>query len=182
MRLRKFEAGWVILLLTGCASAPVTDGYHADLPKPGTQTIVWGNDVSAVGIATTWLQKRGLAVIERNRLALDLNANNIQLTNTHRDEPTLLEAAKKLQVSEIVFVDRGGDDRAPMITVRGVSVESGWVTWSGSARYATFETRPPKDALANLTCEALATAWDFRRPGQRGFTSSQSMCEVESRQ
>ena len=31
MRPRKFEVGRIILLLTGCASAPVTNGYHRHL-------------------------------------------------------------------------------------------------------------------------------------------------------
>jgi hypothetical protein len=83
-------------------------------------------------------------------------------------------------VQEVVFVDRGGDDRAPMISVRGVQTESGRVHWSGTARYDTFETRPPKDTLANLTCQALATAWGLREPGTKWFTSSQAMCAIES--
>ena len=33
----------------------------------------------------------------------------------------------KMGVREVVFVDRGGDDRAPMISVRGVQTESGRV-------------------------------------------------------
>ena len=169
-----------LLLLAACSYAPVTDGFQSDLPKPGTPTIVWGDDPSAVGMAATWLQKRGLAVVERSLLILDLESETMNLGHTLRDEAIVLQAAKKKGTAHVVFVDRGGDYRAPMISVRGVDVESGRVQWSGSARYATFETRPPKDTLAILTCEALATAWGFRPSGTKWLMSSYAMCEVPS--
>ncbi len=171
--------GW-IMLLAACSYPPVTDGFLTDLPRPGTPTIVWGNDPGAVGVATTWLQKRGLAIIERSTLAIDVDAENREVAHTLLDEAAILQAAKTHDAQEVVFVDRGGDYRAPMITVRGVHMESGRVHWSGSARYTTFETRPPKDTLANLTCQALATAWNFRPPGTKWFTSSEAMCLVEN--
>lgn len=170
----------VMLLLVMCGCVPVTNGFHAELPKRTTTTIVWGDDLSAVGTATTWLQRQGLAVIERSLLAAMPDIENIDLTHTLKDEVTIFQTAKKVGVQEVVFVDRGGDDRAPMISVRGVQTESGRVRWSGTARYDTFETRPPKDTLANLTCQALATAWGLREPGTKWFTSSQKMCEIES--
>lgn len=170
-----------ILLLAACSYPPVTDGFLADLPKPGTPTIVWGNDPSAVGIASTWLQKRGLSILERSTLAINVDSESTELAHTLLDEVAILRAAKKHGAQEVVFVDRGGDYRAPMITVRGVHMESGRIHWSGSARYSTFETRPPKDTLANLTCQALATAWNFRPPGTKWFKSSEAMCLVENR-
>jgi hypothetical protein len=171
----------LLMLLAACSSPPVTDGFLADLPRPGTPTVVWGNDPGAVGVATTWLQKRGLSVLERSTLAIDIDAESTEVAHTLADEAAILQAAKKHAVQEVVFVDRGGDYRAPMVTVRGVQMESGRVHWSGSARYTTFETRPPKDTLANLTCQALATAWNFRPPGTKWFASSEAMCMVENR-
>lgn len=170
--------GWV-LLLAACSSPPVTDGFLVDLPKPGTPTIVWGNDPSAVGVATTWLQKRGLSIIEHSTLAVEVERERTEVAHTLLDEAAVIQAAKKLGVQEVVFVDRGGDYRAPLIAVRGVNIESSRVHWSGSARYSTFETRPPKDTLANLTCQALATAWNFRPPGAKWFISSEAMCTAD---
>ena len=166
----------LLIMLAACSHPPVTDGFVTDLPKPGTLTIVWGDDPSAVGVATTWLQKRGLSVIERSTLAVDADPQRTALAHTLLDEAAILQAAKKLGVQEVVFVDRGGDYRAPMVAVRGVHIESGRIHWSGSARYPTFETRPPKDTIANLTCQALATAWNFRPPGSKWFISSEAMC------
>lgn len=174
------NCGWV-LLLAACSSPPVTDGFLVDLPKPGTSTIVWGDDPSAVGVATTWLQKRGLSVIERSTLVIDLDAERTALAHTLADEAAILQAAKKLGIQEVVFVDKEGDYRAPLIMVRGIQLESGRVHWSGSARYPTFETRPPKDTVANLTCQALATAWNFRPPGAKWFLSSEAMCLIDKR-
>jgi hypothetical protein len=175
MRSALGNFGWV-LLLAACSSPPVTDGFLVDLPKPGTLTIVWGNDPSVVGVATIWLQKRGLSIVEHSTLAVEAERERTEVAHTLLDEAAVIQAAKRLGVQEVVFVDRGGDYRAPMITVRGVHIESGRVHWSGSARYSTFETRPPKDTLANLTCQALATAWNFRPPGTKWFISSETMC------
>ena len=114
-----------MMLLAACSYPLVTDGFLTDLPKPGTATIVWGNDPSVVGVATTWLQRRGLSVVERSTLVIDVEEERTELSHTLKDEAAILQAAQKLGVQEVVFVDRGGDYRAPVISVRGVHIESG---------------------------------------------------------
>ena len=178
MRTFTIACGWMMVLVAGCV--PVTDGFRHELPTKDTLTIVWGDDVSAVGMATTWLQKRGRSVLERSLLYANLETDNLELTHTLKDEAAILQTAKKMGVQEVVFLDRGGDARAPMISVRGVEVPTGRISWSGSARYASFETRPTKDALALLTCEALATVWGFRPAGTKWFLSSEKMCAVDA--
>lgn len=177
MRTFTIACGLMMVFFAGCV--PVTDGFRQDLPAKDALTIVWGEDVSAVGMATTWLQKRGLSVLDRSLLYTNLETENVELMHTLKDEAVILQTAKKMDVQEVVFIDRGGDSRAPMISVRGVEVETGRVSWSGSARYATFETRPTKDALALLTCEALATVWGYRPTGTKWFLSSEKMCAVD---
>jgi hypothetical protein len=167
------------MLLAACSSPPVTDGFLINLPKPGTPTIVWGNDPSAVGVATTWLQRRGLSILERSAIAVDVERERTEVSHTLLDEAAIIQTAKRLGVQEVVFVDRGGDYRAPLIAVRGVHVESGRLHWIGSAWYSTFETRPSKDTLAKLTCQALATAWNFRPTGAKWFISSEAMCTAD---
>jgi hypothetical protein len=51
------------------------------------------------------------------------------------------------------------------VTVRGLSVENRETVLLGSAHYPHCIERNDK-ALQNLTCQALATAWGFRRSGQ----------------
>lgn len=177
MRTFTIACGLMMAFFAGCV--PVTDGFRHDLPAADTLTIVWGEDVSAVGTATTWLQKRGLSVLDRSLLYTNLETEHVELMHTLKDEAVILQTAKKMGVQEVVFINRGGDARAPMISVRGVDVQVGRISWSGSARYATFEARPTKDALALLTCEALATVWGFRPAGTKWFLSSEKMCAVE---
>lgn len=185
MRSLIIKVACISLMLGGCSTV-ITDAYRSQLPQAGTRTIIWGNDTSAVGVATTWLQKRGLLVVERSSLVKDLETEaeelvrTIDLSHTLKDEAIILKVARKVNVQEVVFIDRGGDDRAPLVTVRGVTVETGEVHWSGIARHANFEKRPAKHTLANLTCEALATAWEFRPPGNKWFISSEGMCEAKT--
>lgn len=169
------------LTVDGCSAVPVTDGFSSGLPRPGTPTIVWGDDPSAVGTATIWLQKQELMIVEQGTLAQGVEADKANFGHTLRDEASILRLARQRQVPEVVFVDLGGDYRAPMVTVRGVHVESGQVRWSGSARYPSFESRPPKDMLANLTCQALATAWNFRPPGTQWALAPEDSCLVEEK-
>jgi hypothetical protein len=88
----------------------------------------------------------------------------------------ILKAAADLGVNQVVFVQDFGDLRAPMVSIRGVQASTQRVLWGGTARFADYRSRPPTDALADLTCQALATAWGLREPGEKWFKSSQSMC------
>lgn len=181
MRSLILKMACISMTLAGCSTV-VTDGYPGHLPAPDTRAIVWGNDPTAVDVAATWLQKRGLSVIERSMIGAEVEAEaeemvrTIDLGHTLKDEAIVLRAAKKMNVQEVVFVDRGGDDRAPLVAVRGLAVDSGVVRWSGNARHKSFKDRPARHTIANLTCEALATAWEFRPPGNKWFISSESMC------
>src|SRR5262249_8840730 len=140
----------------------------------------------AVGGATTWLQRRGLSSIARGARAVDVETEptegsptRLELSHTLQDEAAIPQAAKRLGAKEVGCVNREGDYRAPLIAVRGVHVESGRLHWSGSAWSSTFETRPPQDTLAKLTCQALATAWNFRPPGANRFISSEALCTAD---
>ena len=177
MRTFPIVCGLAMVFCAGCV--PVSDGFRHDLPAKDALTIVWGDDGSAVGMATTWLQRRGRPILERSLLYTNQETDHLELTHTLKDNATILETAKKMGAQEVVFINRGGDHRAPMISVRGVEVQTGRISWSGSARYATFETRPTKDALALLTCEALATVWGFRPAGSKWFLSSEKMCALD---
>jgi len=64
---------------------------------------------------------------------LEMEMENLNLTYTLQDEA--------MGIREVVLIDRGGDGRAPMISVRRVETESGRAHWSGTVRYDTFETR-----------------------------------------
>jgi hypothetical protein len=172
-----------MVLLSGCGLVPVTDGFHRQLPSSSERIIVWGNHASTVSTATTWLQKRGLASVDQTGLHQMLDEKQLEEKHLRvrslQDEAAILRAAKALGVGQVVFVHHIGDIRAPMVSIRSIQVETNQLLWGGSARFPGYHTRPLTEALTDLTCQALATAWGMRPPGEKWFASSEKMCGEE---
>ena len=196
------------VVLSGCEGLPVnqyptpqypiTDGFHHSLPPTNTRIVIWGNSPIVTGTATTWLQKRGLRVVERAKLKQLFEEQRIRLTYTADDEGPILRVGKLLGAGMVVFTDAsvtsvvvsdysvsayGGDGgsrtvSSTSVSIRGVDVETSEVVWNGTARYPKQSAGSPEDSLAKLTCQSLATAWGFRPAGHQAI-SSQSMCDAE---
>jgi hypothetical protein len=188
-----------VLVLSGCVHNiyAVTDGFHHSLPQKDTRIVIWGNNPAVTGSATTWLQKRGLKVVERARLLQLFEEQRIRLTHTSDDEGPILRVGKILGAGMVVFADgsttagvvsdysvnkyggEGGSQSiySGVVTVRGVDVETSEVLWSGNARFPRQTRNSPEDALIKLACQALATAWGFRPPGDQAI-ASQAMCAI----
>ena len=186
--------------VSGCAQStmyPITDGFHHSLPRADTRIVIWGNHPAVTGTATTWLQKRGLRVVERARLLQIFEEQRIRLTHTVDDEGPILRVGKILGAGMVVFTDGsatagvasnysvnayggGGGSQSiysGAVSIRGVDVGTSEVLWSGNARYPLQNASSPEDSLMKLTCQALATAWGLRPAGEQPI-SSQSMCTV----
>ena len=161
------------------ASTPITDGHHVKLPEADTKIIVWGNHPAVVETATTWLKKRGLRTFDPASLESVLEEKSLRWEHTFEDEMNILQAAKKLGAQEVVFANQYGDRRSPSVSVRGVRVNDQLLVWIGSARFSGFVKDPKNDMLARLTCQALATAWGYRKPGDKWFQSSVGLCMVD---
>lgn len=148
-----------LVLSQACAPVPILSGSHTTLPPVTAPVIVWGNHPAVVTAATSWLQGRGFTLIERaavQRLVedpLDEGAVDNEIA------VLVLGAAKTLKVDTVVFVHRSGDIRAPLVSVRGVDVESNRILWNGYGHYREFVTQPFSHLLVNLTCQAFAEAW-----------------------
>lgn len=191
------------VVLSGCGIVPstmhpITDGFHHSLPSPSTHIVIWGTSSTVTGTATTWLQKRGLRVVERAKLLQVFEEQRIRLTHTADDEGPILRVGKLLGAGMVVFTDAsvtsgvvsnysvnaygGGGGSATVtsasVSIRGVDVETSEVLWNGVARYPQNSSSAPEDGLVKLTCQALATAWGFRPAGDQAI-SSQSMCAAE---
>ena len=191
------------VVLSGCGilqstTYPVTDGFHHSLPLPNTRIVIWGDTPTVTGTATTWLQKRGLRIVERAKLLQLFEEQRIRLTHTADDEGPILRVGKLIGAEMVVFADAsvtrgvasnysvnaygGGGRSEPVssasVSIRGVEVETSEVVWNATARYPQQTGGSPEDALAKLTCQALATAWGFRPAGDQAI-SSQTMCMVE---
>ena len=150
-----------------------TDGSQVSPPmQKSVRLAVWGTTSSVVGAATTWLQKRGISVIERTRLQHILTEQKVRLTATADHEGDLLSIGKLAGASVLVFADGTAIPGNASVSVRAVDVETAVVLWSGSAQY-TGPLAYVDYALAGLTCEALATAWGFRSPGRHQVKESE---------
>lgn len=185
------------IFLTPSTQYPVTDGFRLRLPKADTRIVIWGDTPTVMDTATTWLQKRGLRIVERAKLLQLFEEQRIRLTHTADDEGPILRVGKLLGAEMVVFTDAsvtrgvtsnysvnaygGGGRSEPVnsaaVSIRGVEVETSEVVWNGTALYPQQSGGSPEDALAKLTCQALATAWGFRTAGDQAI-SSQSMCAV----
>ena len=190
----------IVIFMVGCSSTyPITDGFHKTLPRENARVVVWGDHPSATNTATTWLQKRGITVLERAKLKQIFDEQMIRLTHTSDDEGQILRVGKLLGADIVVFVDTpfakgtssrfsvteygGGGSSSTVystsVSIRGINIESSEVIWTGNARYPR-DFPGLDDTLAKLTCQALATAWGLRPAGQQEI-SSQSMCEIAAK-
>jgi hypothetical protein len=168
---------------------PITDGFRNSLPRAPARVVIWGGHPAATGSAINWLQRQGLRVVERAQLRKIFDEQHIQITHTPDDEAQVLRVGKLLGADAVVFLDTpitggtrssGGGfaygnvgssnmDSASVYStsawIRGVSVETGEVLWSATARYPQ-SSASLDNVLAVLTCHALATAWGYRESGQ----------------
>ena len=76
-----------------------------------------------------WLQNRGFRLVERSHLKQIFREQKIRLTHTSEDEADLLHVGRLIGAEQVVFVMWAGDS----VSVRGVDVQSGEVSWSGTA-------------------------------------------------
>jgi hypothetical protein len=155
---RTIAMGACLCMLIACTTVPVTDGFHKTLPIAGTRTVVWGNHSAVTATATTWVLHQGLAVIEHAKVR-EVLAESPDFETSSVKEVAVLNAAKRLGAQTVVFATQSGDVRAPMVSVRGIELDSSQIAWSGHARYPAYVKRPFSDLLTELTCQALATAW-----------------------
>ena len=187
----------LLAFLVGCepVSLLITDGFHHSLPSSRTLMVVWGKDSASESTAITWLQRRGFRVVERARLDQIFEEQAVRLKHTPDSEADILHVGKLAGAEIVVFVETSIRTRESVefaayggmaagerkmfydasLSVRRVDVESGEIIWSGSARFTEPIRHNLDDALINLTCHALATAWGLRSPGQQDV-SDQTVC------
>lgn len=167
-----------LALLIGCAEGEyVVEGFHAALPSARTRIVVWGEHPGAVNIAMSWLQERGLAIVERARLDQVLKEQMIQLTHTRDDQGEILRIGQIAGASMIVFVELSGSSKIRgeylgvaggmgsvgtvydvTVSIRSINLETSEVVWAGSAKYPRSISHL-ENAIGNLTKVALERAW-----------------------
>lgn len=173
MNTLKRLGGMVLLGMAGCHSGTFLDaalpteslvvsGAPGVVPSRVRSAAVWGNDTRTVTTAITWLNHHGLTVFGPEKLepliARHVTRENLLLVQ----EGGVLEAAKEAGVQAVVFADRVGDSRPPMVSVRGVDARSGRILWSGTARLDSYQQLPSNNTVGALTDQALAAAWGIK--------------------
>jgi hypothetical protein len=186
----------LLLFVTACTKTvyPVTTGSYRTLPQQPARLVVWGStQVEAETAVTTWLQKRGLVIVERKHLQRVLDEHTLDQSPHSQDEAAVLQAAHLLGVDTLVFVDTSHASMSPeghqtdrpinltarhatTVAIRGVDVKTGDTEWNAQASYFPI-TREQDGALTNLACQALATVWGFRPAGYHKVASA-DMCQV----
>jgi len=98
------------IALIGCASSghrvyPTTDGVATELPSTGATIVVVGNDPTSTNTCITWLQKRGLRVLESSMLAAQVDTTGAAQLSREAATSRILIAAADLGVEQVVFVE-----------------------------------------------------------------------------
>ncbi len=193
-------------VLTGCAARhttiwPVTDGTHDNLPRPDARLLILGDDRIVSLTAAHWLQRRGLDVVPKSRANRLLRTQQTIPSPTSLDSAALSELGRRAGAQWVVVADSDyetiGDMRpgarhhgepkalltlfSASVTIRGLATATTHVEWKGQAEFlflGLVSTHRLDEAFHNLTCQALATAWGFRPPGQQEITSA-ATCNPE---
>ncbi len=163
-----------LLILEGCSSTPpppgihfpITSGAHTLLPSERQRILIWGDPLLA-HVAEVWLRSHHYSHILMPP----------QIPHTSSDRQAALAVAAATNAEFVLVLEREVLKEGALIQancgarlnitvkVRGFSVERGESVLRGNAHYPHCVERTDQ-AVQNLTCQALATAWGFRSAGQ----------------
>jgi len=136
---------------------PITTGFHDTLPEGGTRIAVDGTNPLAVDQVMRWLRDHGYEAVPAN--PMDPMTSHLLVTVTMTMEPAI----------------RGGV--TPEVNIQGVDRQTGTIRLRGRA-YMPIASAAD-GLLPDLVCQAMATAWGYRLPGQLEIPSA-LMCRVGS--
>jgi hypothetical protein len=123
---------------------------------------------------STWLSKKGVLVVDQTIVLQAAAEHKVALTENKNLETDILRLARsvgarlvvfsKAEVStfEVAFLRRRV--YSATVSVRAVDVNTGEIEWIGKAQ-ASERFSNMEEGITLLTCHALATAWDMRKPG-----------------
>jgi hypothetical protein len=177
---------WTLLVLQGCPSKPpsgvlfpITSGSHVSLPAPDQHILIWA-DPPLADVAFEWLRLHHYvhllmpqkAPLQAHQIAHDSSTRKAALAlaqETHAGFVLVLE--RKLTKDGALLEPHCGSRYDVSVELQGVLVASGETALRGRAHYPQCVDLDDK-TLRSLTCQAFATAWGFRPPGQLEIPSS----------
>ena len=177
----------LVLLTQGCRSRtppagvrfPITHGSHTILPTTQQRILLWG-DAAPADIALQWLRSHHYSNVVTPEKG---PFQNMHITHSSSDRRASLAVAKEMNADFVLFVEHEESKEGALIepqcgalfhvsvTVRGLSVTTGDTAFGGSAHYPHC-VDVSAETFRNLTCQAIATAWGYRPPGQLDIPSS----------
>jgi hypothetical protein len=173
------------LIMGACASneSIYTSASYSTLPASGGRVSVVGSNMTVLATVETWLQDRGLYVIDRN--TAQGNAATSTGTPCHEwcDTTATLEAARTVG-ADYVIIFKVSMEHAPerlSIIIKSLATKTGEEIFRAESREFLSSDRmdaeDKNEALNHLTCHALATVWRYR-PGGPSDDRSDHYCHM----
>jgi hypothetical protein len=134
---------------------PITTGFHNALPERGMRIAVTGTNPLALDHVMRWLRDHGYEAVPAN--PMDPMRANLLVTVTTTMEPAI----------------RGGE--TPEVNIQVVDSRTGVIRLRGRAYMPIASVADA--VIPDLVCQAMATAWGYRPPGQLEIPSVM-MCRV----
>jgi hypothetical protein len=175
-----------LLVLQGCPSKvpsavrfPITSGSHISLPAPDQHILIWA-DPPLADVASEWLRRHHYSHLLMPQKA-PLQAHQIAHDSSTRK--AALALAQEMKAEFVLFLERNltkdgaliephcGSRYDVSVELQGVVVASGDTALRGRAHYPQCVELSDK-TVRDLTCQAFATTWGFRPPGQLEIPSS----------
>jgi len=169
---------WLILVLltfTGCGGRiyPATSGFHAPgetilfgenkngrfVPIKPEAVVIWADHAGVEHHLAGVLLQGGYTVVERARLQQIFNEQKIRLMYTPDSEADVLHVGRLAGATQVIFVvvqrepTFGHEIKSASVGIRGVSVETGQVRWSGTAHVDTGGYYVMQDAREGALAE-----------------------------
>lgn len=145
----------IILTLTACGGRiyPVTSGFHAPgetfglghdingrfIPSKPETVVIWAQNTHVEYHLAGALLRDGYTVVERARLQQIFAEQKMGLLHASDSEEDLLRVGRIAGATQVVFAEVhreppvGPEAKSVTASIRGVSVETGHVRWSGTA-------------------------------------------------
>ena len=176
MKQRSLMWGWlaIIAMTIGCRAEihhPVTTGSLKALPSSGERVVVEGNELAVVNAVATWLEDRGLIVIEQNKLPQYLGNDTPRQCGADCFRKAMIEGARALGAEELISTQSSrlqAPDRLA-VSLQGFSVRTGEDLWNASGQlvipYTALNEEQITHELATIACHTLATMWGYRPAG-----------------
>lgn len=147
----------LLSVMEACSTKIIAEGEYDAIPAQGTLVSVWSTHPTLEHTTILWLSQHGMRVVDPSEIRAQLSgAGNATLAP---DEKSVLSVAETYDVREMVMVQLVGDQRAPAVLVRALSLPQKKVVWAGSARYEDYLSKPTANNVVVAVCRALAAAW-----------------------